>query len=262
MLYFIFYTVALLASVIGKICGMGGGVLMKPILDATGSAPVAEINFLSGCTVLAMSLWSVGRGIVTRDSEVDYRVSVPLAAGAALGGFAGKYGYRAVSSLFETPDTAGGVQAALLFAATLATLVYTIFKDKIKSRQTRSTAACLAIGLVLGALGAFLGIGGGPFNMAVLYFFFSMETKKAAQNSLFIIMVSQLTALLTSLAGGLGFSPDLWLLFGMVACGIAGSEAGARISKKLPSSAATRLFEGAMVAVMLVCVWNFCRFTF
>ena len=29
-------------------------------------------------------------------------------------------------------------------------------------------------------LGTFLGIGGGPFNMAVLYFFFSMSTKVAA----------------------------------------------------------------------------------
>ena len=34
---------------------------------------------------------------------------------------------------------------------------------------------------------------GGPFNMAVLFYFFSMGTKTAAQNSLYVILISQLT---------------------------------------------------------------------
>ena len=51
----IYFLVAFLASVLGKICGMGGGVMIKPVLDACHTASVAAINFYSGCTVLAKS---------------------------------------------------------------------------------------------------------------------------------------------------------------------------------------------------------------
>ena len=42
------------ASIVGAICGIGGGVIIKPLLDAFGIASVAEISFLSGCTVLSI----------------------------------------------------------------------------------------------------------------------------------------------------------------------------------------------------------------
>ena len=54
-LYVIFLGVSFCASVVGAICGIGGGVLIKPLLDAFGVLSVASISFLSGCTVLSMS---------------------------------------------------------------------------------------------------------------------------------------------------------------------------------------------------------------
>ena len=47
-LYVIFAMVSFLASVAGAICGIGGGVLIKPILDTFGVLSVASISFLSG----------------------------------------------------------------------------------------------------------------------------------------------------------------------------------------------------------------------
>ena len=32
----VFFAVSLLASIVGSICGIGGGVIIKPVLDATG----------------------------------------------------------------------------------------------------------------------------------------------------------------------------------------------------------------------------------
>ena len=43
--YLIFLSVSFGASVIGAICGIGGGVLIKPILDACGVLDVASISF-------------------------------------------------------------------------------------------------------------------------------------------------------------------------------------------------------------------------
>lgn len=71
-------------------------------------------------------------------------------------------------------ETAGGVQASLLMTAIFLTLLYTINQNRIATKKTWNPAMCTAIGLALGMLGAFLGIGGGPFNMVVLYYFFSM----------------------------------------------------------------------------------------
>ena len=150
----------------------GRGVIIKPALDALGIMQVAEINFLSGCTVLGMTCWSVGKSMVRHESQIDLSISTPLAIGAAVGGMAGKQLFSAVAGLFANADTAGGIQAALLCTATFATLLYTIRKDRLTMLQVRNPAVCVLIGLGLGMLGTFLGIGGGPFNMAVLFFFF------------------------------------------------------------------------------------------
>ena len=43
-MYFAFFLVSFLASIVGAICGIGGGVIMKPLLDATGILSVSAIN--------------------------------------------------------------------------------------------------------------------------------------------------------------------------------------------------------------------------
>ena len=64
MIYLICGLVAFAACILGTICGMGGGIIIKPVLDATGVLSVAAVTFLSGCTVIAMSCWSVGKALI------------------------------------------------------------------------------------------------------------------------------------------------------------------------------------------------------
>ena len=59
MIHMVFFLVCFLASAAGAICGMGGGVVIKPVLDAFGILDVDSISFLSGCTVLSMTAYSV-----------------------------------------------------------------------------------------------------------------------------------------------------------------------------------------------------------
>ena len=241
---------------IGKICGMGGGVIIKPVLDSTGLLSVAAINLLSGCTVIGMSAWSVGKTLVKKEKAIDLRSATPLAVGAAAGGIAGKILFSAVAKQFAHPDRAGGVQALLLLAATAATLVYTIKKDGLRSFEVKNPALIVAIGFGLGVLGSFLGIGGGPFNMAVLFLFFSMTTKIASQNSLYVILISQIAGLLWTVIRGNVPQVSALLLAGMVFFGILGSEIGRRIHTRISEKSNTRLFEAAMVLVLLICVYN------
>lgn len=262
MITFICFLVTFFACLLGTICGMGGGIIIKPVLDAAGLMSVSTITFLSGCTVIAMTCWNMGKTFLQREAVIDFKNTTFLAVGAAAGGLLGKQLFGMVESLFADKNTAGGVQACLLLTATFATLLYTINKDRIKSKQVDSPVAGLLLGMLLGILGSFLGIGGGPFNVAVLYYFFSMPTKKATQNSLFIVLLSQLTSTAKTIVLDGIPSFDAWILIGMMLFGIVGSEAGRRINKKIDNRQATWLLEGSMVLIMCINVYNILKFLF
>ena len=256
----LFFAVSFLASIVGAICGIGGGVIIKPVLDLFGWASVSTISFLSGCTVLAMSLYSVGRSMAAGERAVDLRTGTPLAMGAAVGGVLGKQLFTAVRAASPDPDMVGGVQAVCLALVTLMTLAYTMKKARIKTKRIDSTALCLAIGMVLGVMSSFLGIGGGPINLVVLFYFFSMDTKTAAANSLYIILFSQITNLLTTLATHTVPPFAVHTLVLMVLGGIGGGMAGRRINKRLDNGAVDKLFMGLMGVIIAVSVYNAWRY--
>lgn len=103
----LFFCVSFFASIAGAICGIGGGVIIKPVLDMLGLASVATISFLSGCTVLSMSCYTVGKNIAAGDNRVDFRTGTPLAIGAAVGGVVGKQLFSTIAGMFPNPNTVG-----------------------------------------------------------------------------------------------------------------------------------------------------------
>ncbi|MFB0919979.1 MAG: TSUP family transporter, partial [Oscillospiraceae bacterium] len=103
--------VSFLASVVGAICGIGGGVIVKPILDSLSIASVATISFMSGCMVLSMSSYSVVKALAAKESLVDFKTGTPLAVGAAIGGVLGKDLFGLLQSAAVQPERVGGYQA-------------------------------------------------------------------------------------------------------------------------------------------------------
>lgn len=173
----LFYAISFCASVIGVICGIGGGVIIKPVLDAFGVLSVSAISFLSGCTVLSMSCYSIVKSKINKESVIDMSISTYLGVGAVVGGIAGKQAFQIVKAAFDNADTVGAVQAIVLAAVTFGTLIYTIFKKKIHTLKLTSKMVCILIGLLLGIMSSFLGIGGGPINLVVLYYFFQWKRR-------------------------------------------------------------------------------------
>ena len=254
----LFFIVAFLSSIVGAICGIGGGVVIKPVLDMLQMGAPATINFLSGCTVLSMSLYSVSKSLRAGDSKVEMSTGTPLAIGAALGGVVGKEMFSAVKNFFNGSPMVGGVQAIALGIITLGTLLYTVNKAKIRTHKTSNKAVCVVIGLLLGIMSSFLGIGGGPINLVVLGFCFSMDTKTAAANSLYIILFSQMASLIATLISGLPEFRSLALIL-MVAGGIGGGIVGRSLNKKMDNRAVDKLFIGLMVLIVGICVYNAVR---
>lgn len=256
MQYLLIIPVTLFASMLGAICGIGGGVVIKPVLDAMGIMSVSAVSFLSGCTVLCMTLYSVIMNLMKKSIPIRLKISVPISIGAAIGGVVGKSCFQWTRSLFENPEFVGEVQAGCLFLLTLGTLLYTINNHKINTKHVSRFETSILIGLILGVFSSFLGIGGGPFNLVFLSFFFSMETKEAAQTSLFIIMFSQLTSLCVTIANRQIPEFDWQVLIGMAGMGILGAVLGRKINNKINSQMVDKLFAGMTIVIMCICVYN------
>lgn len=269
MTYVIFFAVSILASVVGAICGVGGGVFMKPALDAVGVLPVNTITFLSTCTVISMTSYNVITAAMNTkkgggENLIDWNLTTWLAIGSAIGGLLGKVIYSEIKASFANQEAVGGYQAIALLIAVFLTLVYTLNKKRCKGYQVKNPAALLGLGFALGTLSSFVGIGGGPMNLAVLYFFLSMPTKVAAQNSLYMILISQFASLIMTFVKGnvpaaLYKDVDfgLWImLLGMMLCGVYGGIVGKKINKKIPSETVDKLFIGLIVVIMGLCCWN------
>ncbi len=260
------YLICFFASVAGAICGIGGGVIIKPALDALGIFDVRTVSFLSGCTVLAMTSYAVLRakldGGLPEENGRHRGQSLLLAAGSAFGGIAGKWAFVHIAELYADKSRVGAVQAACLLAVTVFTLWYTLHKDRIKTRRTENRLLCFILGLGLGILSSFLGIGGGPINLVLLFYFFSMDTKEAVENSLYIIFVSQLASLLYSALTASIPEFALQSLVLMVAGGISGGIAGRRINRKLQEEKVLKLFIFLMLLMMVINLYNIYQFVF
>ena len=223
------FLISFTACIVGAICGMGGGVIIKPVLDFIQFGSASTISFMSGCTVLAMTTYSVGKSLLNREKTVEMKTATPLAIGAAIGGVMGKTLFNTIRNMFENRQMVGAVQAGALAVITIATLIYTINKEKITTKNIQGPVGCFTIGLVLGVVSSFLGIGGGPINLVVLYYFFSMQTKTAAANSLYVILFSQGASVISTFVTGV---PEFELpkLLLMMAGGVAGAYFGAKAS--------------------------------
>ena len=258
--YVAVFAVCFLASLLGPLCGIGGGVIIKPVVDALGVMSVASVSFLSSISVLTMSLATLAQNAAAHTSTVNVRSMLPLALGSAVGGVCGKVFFNGLSGIFPNPDLIGAVQALVLIALTLLVLAYTMNRSRVRTCDIQSPGLRAAVGFVAGACWSFLGIGGGPFNLAILTFFFSMESKPAAQASLFIIAFSQAASFVYTLAAG--SVPDVAAIAIAGACvaAIAGSVVGRRLVGKMDSAAVDRLYLISLLLIIAICCYNAARF--
>ena len=194
--------------------------------------------------------------MLAKDSKVDLKIGTSLAIGAAMGGVLGKQLFTLIKEMFPDPNKVGGVQAGCLAIITLYTLIYTLNKKNIKTKNFSGIPVCLLIGLTLGIMSSFLGIGGGPINLVVLYYFFSMSTKTAAANSLYIILFSQIASLIVTLGTHTVPKFSFVTLALMVLGGIGGGVMGRVINKKIDDSAVEKLFTVLMGIIIVISIRN------
>ncbi|MDA3958894.1 sulfite exporter TauE/SafE family protein [Oceanispirochaeta sp.] len=252
---FLYLIIAFTTSIVGAISGIGGGVIIKPVLDIISIFPVATISFLSGSTVLSMTTVTLIRSRHTK-GQINKKTASLLALGGIVGGLAGKQLFDVIRLGFGDDRIIGISQSTLLLLLTFSVFIFTFFKDKITPRHKDSILFTLFTGFLLGSLASFLGIGGGPINLAILYFIFSMDSKTAALNSIFVIFFSQMTSLIFTVVSGRVPVFDPLIVILMIAGGLTGGLFGAIMSLRMSHKAVDRLFMSVMVLIILICFYN------
>lgn len=254
MLQLIYFAVILVATTLGAFVGLGGGVVIKPVLDFIGQEPRVQVDFLSCVAVFTMSIVSTVKQIRNK-VEIKKNIVLLISFGSIAGGFLGS---MAVSQLENAVDsnTVRCVQAFILALLLAAVSIY-VGKSKFSIEIKNNIAICV-VGLALGFIASFLGIGGGPINVAVLTLFFSMNVKDSAVYSVVIIFFSQITKLITifSSSGIEPYSHQWKTLIFILPAAILGGIIGSKLNRKFDDKIIRNVFIAVMVLLVVLNVCN------
>lgn len=251
----IYIVITFFATVIGSISGLGGGIMIKPSLDLIGFHTLTDINFLSSCSVFVMALYSTYKQVKSGVS-INFKMISIIAVGSILGSKIGNIAFSYTIQVFGQ-DVIQRFQS--LFLVFLLSFVLITVRKKWQLFEVKNPFIMALIGCILGAMSAFLGIGGGPINVAVYMLFFSVDIKVASIFSLASILFSQGPNLLFTYMEN-GFKVyDLSYLIYMIPTAIIGASVGTFFNRKMPALSIERVFSLTVSALILLNTYNFIK---
>ncbi|GAA0865001.1 Sulfite exporter TauE/SafE [uncultured Clostridium sp.] len=252
ILYFI---VAAFSTIIGSSVGLGGGVIIKPVLETLSDYSLPTVNLLSSSTIFVMSIVTVVYQLKKKD-KINLKNTIVVALGSMVGGVIGQKIMNFMAKKGINMEIVSNIQNIILIVILIIVFIYMKNKDNIKNYNINNILLIGFLGIFLGSISAFLGIGGGPLNVAAFTILFSMSTNEAARNSIIVIFFSQGSKIL-SVALTTGFSSyKLEMLPLMMAGGVIGGIVGYRINKSVSEKNIIKIFDTVLISIVLLNVYN------
>lgn len=250
----IYFLVISGASILGAIVGLGGGVIIRPVFDALAFHHVLDIGFYTSTAIFAMAIISTIKR-VQDGTKIDIKIALFMSTGAVIGGTLGNLLLEGLLQNLDNQQNVQYIQIAATIVVLLFSLVLTAKSEKL-SLPVKNKIFCMPIGIMLGIIASFLGMGGGPINVPLFMILFGLNIKDATAYSIIIIFFSHLSRLVT-----MGFTVgytyfDLSMLPYVIVAAALGGLIGARLSKVASGKLVKRLFQGAICAVILLNVTN------
>lgn len=207
------------AGVLGSMIGLGGGIIVVPVLTFFGFPPTLAA---SNSLFAALSNAAASTISYSKQKRIDFSLGLKLGLLSVPGTVLGAY----VSS-----DVTPGIFKILFGLVLISSAFYIFLRKKIETKQKVVTKQLLlfAIGasFFAGIISSFFGIGGGIIFVPLMVVGIGMTMKKAAPTSQFILLFASLSGVIShSLLG----HPD-FLQAGLLAIGsFVGGLIGARLS--------------------------------
>lgn len=258
MITIVLILIALLATLIGAITGIGGGIVIKTLYDVIGIHSILEIGFYTTVVVFTMCIISVFKQY-RNGFKYDMNVLIFISFGSMLGGYIGNW----LLNLFVSGIPAAQVQigqSVVLLATLLFLLFYTHRKGGSQIDLARTRTNMFLLGIFLGAISIFLGIGGGPLNVSLLVIFFGYTMKESSVYSVATVFFSQITKIISIVVTQQYLEFDLSLVPWLIIVGIVGGYYGTRINQRISNATIEKIYDIFMVGMSALTVFNIIRF--
>lgn len=237
----------LLAGLAGALLGIGGGVVLVPLLTLGFGLPLAEAVPASLMCVVASSCAAAASYVENRLSDVRLGLTLELATvlGAIVGGWLVAFvAPAALAVLFGVFTSYVAAQMLLLRAPAEAPL-----------NDYRPVHYPVGIGgsFVAGSMSALLGVGGGPLKVPLMTYAMRVPMKVAAATSNLMVGV---TAAASVTAYALQGHVRLGLVSPLVVGVLVGAYAGSQLMPRVPTRVLRRLFSLVLLWVAGQMLWK------
>jgi hypothetical protein len=258
MLQVLLILIAFLATLVGATTGIGGGIVIKVFYDVIGIHSILEIGFYTTVVVFTMSIISIYKQY-RGGFNYNLNVLLSISLGSVLGGYLGDW----LLNLFvgDIPKTQLQIGQSIILLLTLVFLLYyTHRKEGGNITFNRSRINIFLLGLFLGSISVFLGIGGGPLNVSLLVIFFNYSMKQASVYSIATVFFSQITKIISIIGTQQYVQFDLTLVPWLILVGIVGGYYGTRMNQKLSNAAIEKVYDVFMISMCALTIFNIVRF--
>ena len=233
----------LIGLIVGAVGG-GGAILALPVLVYVLDEPVSPASTAS-LIVVAIAA-AVGAGSMARNGQVCWRIALTFSVPAAIGALAGTIASNGVSGAVLV---LAFVPVMLVAAGATWQRAESGHADAERSCPEIRASHVLGVGVLVGALTGFFGVGGGFVIVPVLTLMFGVTFRHAVATSLIVISVTGMAALVSHLATGASLDiPVTAVLAGATAIG---ALTGTLIGEKLPQRVLGKGFAFVVTAVAL-----------
>lgn len=225
--------IGLAVGMVGSLLGVGGGVLLVPILVLGWKLPM---HHAVGASLFVVAATSSAAGTFRKDTDAaNLRLGIVLELATVLGALSGGWlaGHLSGSTL------------TFLFGLLLIPVVGLMWRSPASAVPTLGTYRIIRLPLALsvstaaGALSGLLGVGGGIIKVPVLSLFCGVPTKVAVSTSNFMVGLTAVSS--AFLYFGRGEVP-LFVAGSTVLGVIAGALIGVRIDRKIQAREIRRAF--------------------
>lgn len=253
--------VALIAGLFGSMLGVGGGVIMVPMLSLAFGVPIKTAIATSIVCVIATSSMAqttfVSRGMT--NIRLGMLLEVATSIGAVAGGVTAvlvdgrvlQYAFAVVLVYVVWQMNRGGGDVAPAETGVLEASYY----DPAARREVRYGVRRTRLGFILsfgaGNVSGLLGVGGGAFKVPIMNLLMAVPLKATIATSNLMIGVTAATG--AAIFYGRGYMDPYWAV--PAALGIlAGARIGPRLAMYLPARVLSIIFQVVLAgfAVMMV----------
>ena len=243
--------VGVAAGTVGSMTGIGGGLVVTPVLTLGFGVPIHQAIATSLCCVIATSSGAAARYV--EHHLTDIRLGMTLELATTVGAITGS-----IVAGFLSREALAVLFAALLTYAG-STMVRRVFKQQVEDPPAgeQYQVRHLPLGLIgagaAGTISGMLGVGGGVIKVPMMYLIMGIPFKVATATSNFMIGVTAAASAFIYYSRG-DVRP---LITAPTALGVfVGASVGAHWMRRTPSHWLVSLCAGIVFYFAALMIWK------